>query len=197
MVPTVAERCVTACARENIPAGLALDGRSSRSDVSEDLRGKCLDGRRRSLWMVGRWPAFFPDVLGVIRSLYPSLGVTGGWNPPPEGCMSPALCRLCGRDGKCWWRTSPWGTQRRQLDGLWAPSQSDRSADAASRGGDVGFGGLVRPDRLTILTSFERALPAGLSGPPGHDSYLVDSASSHMLVSKIKPCMSKYKQSIR
>ena len=26
-------------------------------------------------------------------------------------------------------------------------------------------------------------------------SYLVDSASSHMLVSKIKPCMSKYKQS--
>ena len=25
------------------------------------------------------------------------------------------------------------------------------------------------------------------------DSYLVDGASSHMLVSKIKPCMSKYK----
>ena len=25
-------------------------------------------------------------------------------------------------------------------------------------------------------------------------SYLVDPASSHMLVSKIKPCMSKYKQ---
>jgi hypothetical protein len=29
-----------------------------------------------------------------------------------------------------------------------------------------------------------------------HDSYLVDPASSHMLVSKIKPCMSKYKQLI-
>ena len=29
------------------------------------------------------------------------------------------------------------------------------------------------------------------------ECYLVDSASSHMLVSKIKPCMSKYKQSIR
>ena len=26
------------------------------------------------------------------------------------------------------------------------------------------------------------------------DSYLVDPASSHMLVSKIKPCMSKYKR---
>ena len=38
--------------------------------------------------------------------------------------------------------------------------------------------------------------------PSGHwwsesltDSYLVDPASSHMLVSKIKPCMSKYKLS--
>ena len=28
-------------------------------------------------------------------------------------------------------------------------------------------------------------------------SYLVDPASSHMLVSKIKPCMSKYKPIIR
>lgn len=27
----------------------------------------------------------------------------------------------------------------------------------------------------------------------GEGSYLVDPASSHMLVSKIKPCMSKYK----
>jgi hypothetical protein len=27
-----------------------------------------------------------------------------------------------------------------------------------------------------------------------YKSYLVDPASSHMLVSKIKPCMSKYKQ---
>ena len=35
------------------------------------------------------------------------------------------------------------------------------------------------------------------SGTAAQDSYLVDSASSHMLVSKIKPCMSKYKQSIR
>ena len=29
---------------------------------------------------------------------------------------------------------------------------------------------------------------------PMESSYLVDPASSHMLVSKIKPCMSKYKQ---
>lgn len=39
--------------------------------------------------------------------------------------------------------------------------------------------------------------PAGLGAwpplRPGKGSYLVDPASSHMLVSKIKPCMSKYK----
>ena len=37
----------------------------------------------------------------------------------------------------------------------------------------------------------------GRFGARVHDSYLVDSASSHMLVSKIKPCMSKYKQLYR
>jgi trehalose-6-phosphate synthase len=31
-------------------------------------------------------------------------------------------------------------------------------------------------------------------GAQSESSYLVDPASSHMLVSKIKPCMSKYKQ---
>ena len=34
--------------------------------------------------------------------------------------------------------------------------------------------------------------PRGPAGSTG--SYLVDSASSHMLVSKFKPCMSKYRQ---
>ena len=36
--------------------------------------------------------------------------------------------------------------------------------------------------------------PMGDSLPIDRDSYLVDPASSHMLVSKIKPCMSKYKR---
>jgi hypothetical protein len=35
---------------------------------------------------------------------------------------------------------------------------------------------------------------ARLRGRAQVSSYLVDPASSHMLVSKIKPCMSKYKQ---
>ena len=56
------------------------------------------------------------------------------------------------------------------------------------------------PDRAIITGPFGSAAKRGhLTGacPRVYDSYLVDSASSHMLVSKIKPCMSKYKQSIR
>ena len=41
----------------------------------------------------------------------------------------------------------------------------------------------------------ELGRPSGRFGfLASEDSYLVDPASSHMLVSKIKPCMSKYKQ---
>ena len=60
---------------------------------------------------------------------------------------------------------------------------------------------LVSPAR--IITTSVPIFPRGVTdqgagvrlGVVSHDSYLVDSASSHMLVSKIKPCMSKYKQS--
>ena len=60
---------------------------------------------------------------------------------------------------------------------------------------------LCQPQQPDVWIYFGRWSPGtfGLSPqkvprPGGHDSYLVDSASSHMLVSKIKPCMSKYKQ---
>ena len=52
------------------------------------------------------------------------------------------------------------------------------------------------PSGVSMLASFGRPFRETF-GALGDDSYLVDSASSHMLVSKIKPCMSKYKQSIR
>ena len=51
--------------------------------------------------------------------------------------------------------------------------------------------------RLRPPDSFRRCrlLPRGSSRRRAkYGSYLVDPASSHMLVSKIKPCMSKYKQ---
>ena len=46
--------------------------------------------------------------------------------------------------------------------------------------------GKIRP----LAEVLRGAMPSVSDG-----SYLVDSASSHMLVSKIKPCMSKYKHS--
>ena len=42
--------------------------------------------------------------------------------------------------------------------------------------------------------TFKGSLPPLLTADPSQDSNLVDPASSHTLVSKIKPCMSKYKQ---
>jgi hypothetical protein len=44
---------------------------------------------------------------------------------------------------------------------------------------------------VRLLREFESA--STLAVERAHDSYLVDPASSHMLVSKIKPCMSKHK----
>ena len=61
---------------------------------------------------------------------------------------------------------------------------------------------LRRPNRRSCSAQPRRGGGSrGLEGqetpPPGaHGRYLVDSASSHMLVSKIKPCMSKYKHLI-
>ena len=57
-------------------------------------------------------------------------------------------------------------------------------------------GGLIHSEYIILINnifivgynSFVHYLSAVLQG-----SYLVDPASSHMLVSKIKPCMSKYK----
>ena len=63
----------------------------------------------------------------------------------------------------------------------------------SSRVAPLGRGAVHRTrDCLTICRL--RAAPGSPAcGVAPKDSYLVDSASSHMLVSKIKPCMSKYK----
>ena len=64
---------------------------------------------------------------------------------------------------------------------------------------------LITPPEVTMVNLFTGSVlkkKRGLSeinkktfyGSRSYYSYLVDPASSHMLVSKIKPCMSKYKQ---
>ncbi len=52
------------------------------------------------------------------------------------------------------------------------------------------FAGMTRQGWYKLLA---QALQHRRKPPAAKGSYLVDPASSHMLVSKIKPCMSKYK----
>jgi hypothetical protein len=74
--------------------------------------------------------------------------------------------------------------------GNWIACGPCRSLAPGTR--SLGF----RPSLSELLCPIRLGSRLGL-GRGVEDSYLVDSASSHMLVSKIKPCMSKYKQSIR
>ena len=131
----------------------------------------------------------------------PVFGRSCGRHPPPEGHIS-HLRHAFGRP-RLMRGTVSWGTQWGQLDDrLYGTATSSRrwcglrSGDRRSRLSpqpgaqltSVPFGGLSRG----VLVCWS----LGAVHPPGvQDSYLVDSASSHMLVSKIKPCMSKYKQS--
>jgi hypothetical protein len=61
-------------------------------------------------------------------------------------------------------------------------------------GGDFGFVDELQPSEGTREGAVSVALRRLSSEGVSDSSYLVDPASSHMLVSKIKPCMSKYKQ---
>ncbi len=49
------------------------------------------------------------------------------------------------------------------------------------------------PIRLSLKARVLTGVASDEAGPVNRGGYLVDPASSHMLVSKIKPCMSKYK----
>jgi hypothetical protein len=83
-----------------------------------------------------------------------------------------------------------------KLDGIVRRGFRFNDRSHAGDPGPIDFG-RESPFRLTTLAKpfGARCYPVRRSSrPAGKDSYLVDSASSHMLVSKIKPCMSKYKQ---
>src|SRR5439155_3020976 len=139
------------------------------------------------------WPLAitFSRHLGVSPDQYPAifLAVTGGRYPPLEWHMSQvheellssqriavADCHLGNSVGAIGWHP-----------GIRC---SNRSACPGSRGfglqGPASF-------RLTTLATHREGGLLGSHPPwvgfPVQDSYLVDSASSHMLVSKIKPCM--------
>ena len=115
--------------------------------------------------------------------------------PQPAGARE-GVFRRCLRCGPAL-RGFLWG----QMDGR---SAAPRCAGGARRGraaaaAPSGLRYVLGPLRGALETGDapRPLLEAGGRGPglPG-SSYLVDSASSHMLVSKIKPCMSKYKHFI-
>ena len=91
-------------------------------------------------------------------------------------------------------RTALWETQWGQLNGLWWLLVHS-TCGAFGRVHARVFPNLVINQVMASLWGFSLGYPRGSLGY--YDSYLVDSASSHMLVSKIKPCMSKYKQLYR
>jgi hypothetical protein len=116
-------------------------------------------------------------------------GVTGGRYPPSAGYMLHTMASLRGHRSCV--ADQPVGNLVGAIG--WCGTFGGSLCSWMSRAGCFGTPLSVHFDRRLWAAG-----PARLSrGVAGHGSYLVDSASSHMLVSKIKPCMSKYKQSIQ
>ena len=137
--------------------------------------------------MTGRWLSLFQRHSGVNRCWEPPSSVTGGWDPPLERQMLQGMGRDLAGATKCFlWRTVSWEAQWGQLN---SSQTLQRFRLWRCFGLGIGFGSPRPLNDSGPLAGFFGGLP-----PPKQDSYLVDSASSHMLVSKIKPCMSKYKQ---
>ena len=131
-----------------------------------------------SLWIVGRWRPLSQTHLGVRPRTSSRLsGVTGaGSLLLRPRCQSPGEIRLC-----LWRNRSGEFGGGNRIALLRAPGLLLDAYDACW------VGPLAAP-------TYRLPRPAAPRGVACEDSYLVDSASSHMLVSKIKPCMSKYKQ---
>jgi hypothetical protein len=93
---------------------------------------------------------------------------------------------LEGRLGGTWQRSQR--TAERALGDFCGERGGRRGPGAHCPGAPGGAGSPATP------VAKRNASASGRTAPRALGSYLVDSASSHMLVSKIKPCMSKYKQ---
>jgi hypothetical protein len=121
---------------------------------------------------------------------------------PPSGAdLVIATLHLRGLCGVVWWSRDPIAPRRTALwETQWGQLNGHLVAGCVRAVGSSwpGLTSCVLPNSCN--TPPLRGLPWRQS-PRGRawvqDSYLVDSASSHMLVSKIKPCMSKYKQLYR
>jgi hypothetical protein len=130
--------------------------------------------------------------------------------------ISPALwgpsCRLSAlRVCEAAWAFSSWGVHAAGLLLAATPVRLRGGPRLGELSGGKWIGclprsrpGCFRSRRLGLFRRPPSLVQSALSGVQprrfgalAYDCYLVDSASSHMLVSKIKPCMSKYKQLYR
>jgi hypothetical protein len=180
-------RWVVSLLRPPRPARLrAVPARGARGRTPGSAPGPCARGRRR-MGSVGGWPLAIPITVasgGNRDGGSPLAGEASRTGPPPAGSPGrtppPARAETAG------------ARARSPLGNLEWECRSPQGAQAATARSASSRGDLPSVTNLS-------------GGPSGHrrrlaaprDSYLVDSASSHMLVSKIKPCMSKYKQLYR
>jgi hypothetical protein len=147
--------------------------------------------RRWDLWIVDRWLSFQLRLPGASQGRVPPPVACRPCGLPSEACMpqpsTPASGsgRACGGPG---FGKSAWA--------CWIASRAAPGTLGRSPRARV----FIHSWLVHLLPSPRgkgSGAPLGSRSPrPGRlarGSYLVDSASSHMLVSKIKPCMSKYK----
>ena len=146
---------------------------------------------RWALWAAGFWPTLsksnrgYPPAdwsrsadVGVVGLLMRRLGGTLGLHRPDGACRP-----RCGLPRR--------GRRKPSDGGRAAPGVLAGPAPSALRSSAVPPWKRVVGDSQNLCCPVTRAVVPTRSV---HDGYLVDSASSHMLVLKIKPCMSKYKQ---
>ena len=137
--------------------------------------------------------------LGARRRQYPTaVSSTGCRQPPPR----PAICQLSscphGRTLLLTWKPVE-GFQTWQTDGFRLRAGNRVYTPLPAVPGPPTSTCSVLHAAVAFRARWLQPLPLPLAGcfGWGQGSYLVDPASSHMLVSKIKPCMSKYKQHIQ
>ena len=174
------------------PTGLGV---SPRTDV-RGPSGTPTVGARRYWWPL---VASAVGICGLLTVGYPSIADSGGYGRCGFRLMGVPRRSASSWSSMCQPRSAPRGAPRVPV------------ADLAL-GNSVGAIGMApgalpvrwrRPRRVGCVSHPFHDIPAPplsgvAAGPPrgpALGSYLVDSASSHMLVSKIKPCMSKYKHS--
>ena len=163
--------------------GPGCDGRLSASRKPERRPAEPLCGcceRRRGMWIASLWPS-------------PNCNQPSG-DPPHSG--SPQWAAACVQSSAKALtrvrRTRGRRLKRVRSGGLGSRRVSPRSPYGRNGAARGWLSSAVVTNSGPVASAIEPCARPRVGRMS--DSYLVDPASSHMLVSKIKPCMSKYKQ---